>query len=66
MIASQVGEMAALASQYGIEEIVIAEMQRVNGDQEVCFLLDPTFPAMTGQLLSLSACDMGADDPGWF
>ena len=35
MIDSQIGEMASLAQQYGIEDIVLAEMQRVNGDQEV-------------------------------
>lgn len=59
MIASQVGEMAALASQYGIEEIVIAEMQRVNGDQECefvawfqdLFLTDPQY-AESGNKIS--------------
>ena len=67
MIASQMGEMAALASQYGIEEIVIAEMQRVNGDQEVRFsFILATFPSVTGQLLPLSTCDMGADDRDGF
>lgn len=35
MLASQVGAMAALASQYHISDIVISEMQRLNGDQEV-------------------------------
>ena len=35
MIESQISEMASLAQQYGIEDIVLAEMQRVNGDQEV-------------------------------
>lgn len=38
MIESQIGEAYALASQYGIEEIVLAEMQRVNGDQECEFV----------------------------
>lgn len=35
MIENQLSETYALASQYGIEEIVLAEMQRVNGDEEV-------------------------------
>ncbi len=35
MIDGQIAEMASLAKQYGIEDIVIAEMQRVNPDQEV-------------------------------
>ena len=34
-------EYASLASQHGIEDIVVAEMQRVNGDQEV----RPLFPS---------------------
>ncbi|CAF9932880.1 MAG: hypothetical protein ALECFALPRED_005400 [Alectoria fallacina] len=38
MIASQFTELASLASQYGISEIVISEMQRVNGDQECDFV----------------------------
>ena len=36
MIDQQVKDMASLASQYNIDDIVVAEMQRVNGDQEVC------------------------------
>ena len=35
MIEAQMKEYASLASQHGIEDIVVAEMQRVNGDQEV-------------------------------
>ena len=36
MIDQQMKDMASLASQYNIDDIVVAEMQRVNGDQEVC------------------------------
>lgn len=57
MIETQITEMASLASQYKIEEIVIAEMQRVNGDREVRSSL-PSNLAMTGQWLSLSAMSM--------
>ena len=35
MIDQQMKDMASLASQYEIDDIVLAEMQRVNGDQEV-------------------------------
>lgn len=41
MIEAQMKEYASLASQHGIEDIVVAEMQRVNGDQEV----RPLFPS---------------------
>lgn len=36
MIESQVSAMASLASQYNIPDLIISEMARVNGDQEVC------------------------------
>ena len=39
MIESQIKDYASLASKYGIGSIVLAEMQRVNGDQEVRPLL---------------------------
>ena len=35
MIDQQVKDMVSLASQYNIGDVVIGEMQRVNGDQEV-------------------------------
>ena len=38
MIAAQMKEYASLASQYSIGDIVLAEMGRLNGDQEVRFL----------------------------
>ena len=42
MIEAQMKEYASLASQHGIEDIIVAEMQRVNGDQEV----RPLFPLL--------------------
>lgn len=35
MIDQQMKDMASLASKYNIGDVVIGEMQRVNGDQEV-------------------------------
>ena len=35
LIEQQIGELVTLADQYGIEDIVLAEMQRPNPDQEV-------------------------------
>ena len=43
MIHGQMAEYASLASQHGIPEIIISEMQRVNPDQEVRPLL-PSIP----------------------
>ena len=54
MIDAQMKEYASLASQYGIGEIVIGEMQRVNGDQEVRSPL----PFCRGR----SLCDAGVRD----
>ena len=36
MIDQQMKDMASLASQYNINDIVVAEMQRENANQEVC------------------------------
>lgn len=63
MIESQIGEAYALASQYGIEEIVLAEMQRVNGDQEVrvsFFLLVATWSTVVTVF-----CNRGANNGDW-
>ena len=43
MIESQIKEYVSLASQYGIGDIVIAEMGRLNRDQEVRLALS-SFP----------------------
>lgn len=43
MIETQIKDMASLASKYGIEDIVIAEMQRENADGEVRIFL-PCLP----------------------
>ena len=57
MIAGQIGELASLASQYNIGDIVIAEMQRVNGDQEVRFVVLFIFPEWHHRTINVAVFD---------